>query len=94
VLSCERDLVPSPELLTLRDERERTHWHAVARLPAGYRHLLWLLAYRPELTYSEIAAELGIGPGSVAPLRKRCLDRLPAFARRLRRRTRRACANG
>jgi RNA polymerase sigma factor (sigma-70 family) len=76
VHSCERDLVPSPELLALRDERDRALWQAVARLPIRDRQLLWLLAYRPELTYPEIAAELGISPGSVGPLRKRCLDRL------------------
>jgi RNA polymerase sigma factor (sigma-70 family) len=75
-LSYDHDLVPSPESLVLRDERDRQLWKAVARLPARHRRLLWLLAHRPELTYPEIAEELGISPGSVGPLRKRSLDKL------------------
>jgi RNA polymerase sigma factor (sigma-70 family) len=75
-LSCEREMLPSPESLVLRDERDRELWEAVGQLPVRCRRLLCLLAYRPELTYPEIAAELGISPGSVGPLRKRALDRL------------------
>jgi RNA polymerase sigma factor (sigma-70 family) len=75
-LSCERDLVPSPESLVLRRERDRQLWAAVARLPTRQRRLLWLLAHRPDLTYPEIGAELGISPDSVGPFRKRCLDKL------------------
>ncbi|MDT7728134.1 MAG: hypothetical protein QOI21_4710 [Actinomycetota bacterium] len=75
-LSCERETVPSPESLVLRGERDRELWEAVGRLPTRCRRLLFLLAYQPELTYPEIAAELGISPGSVGPLRRRALDRL------------------
>jgi RNA polymerase sigma factor (sigma-70 family) len=75
-LSCDRDVVPSPESLVLRQERDSELWTAVARLPTRQRRLLWILAHRPELTYAEIAAELGISPGSVGPFRKRCLDKL------------------
>jgi RNA polymerase sigma factor (sigma-70 family) len=68
--------VPSPEMLALGTERDRALWKAVEHLPERYRRLLWLLAHRPELTYPQIAAELGIRPGSVGPLRRRSLDRL------------------
>ena len=76
-LTCENVAVrPSPESLVLAAERDRELWAAAQELPERYRRLLWLLAHRPELTQSEIAAELGICPGSVGPLRRRCLDRL------------------
>jgi RNA polymerase sigma factor (sigma-70 family) len=66
----------SPESQVLIAERDRELWAAAAALPERHRRLLWLLAHRPELTQHEIAAELGIRPGSVGPLRRRCLDRL------------------
>lgn len=69
---------PSPEARTVLAERDRTLWQTVALLPAHQQHMLTLLAERPELTYEQIAAELGIRPGSVGPLRKRCLDRVRA----------------
>jgi RNA polymerase sigma factor (sigma-70 family) len=75
-LSCDHEVAPSPESLVLRDERDRELWAAVGRLPMRCRRLLCLLAYRPDLTYPEIAAELGISPGSVGPLRRRSLDHL------------------
>jgi RNA polymerase sigma factor (sigma-70 family) len=75
-LSCEHEVAPSAESLVLRAERDRELWAAVDRLPVRYRRLLHLLAHRPDLTYPEIAAELGISPGSVGPLRRRSLDRL------------------
>jgi RNA polymerase sigma factor (sigma-70 family) len=67
---------PSPESLVLAAERDRELWAAAGALPELHRRLLWLLAHRPELTQHEIAARLGIRPGSVGPLRRRCLDRL------------------
>ncbi|WP_158886614.1 RNA polymerase sigma factor [Amycolatopsis anabasis] len=71
----------SPEVSALSTERDRAFWAAVARLPPRSRRLVWLLAYRPELTHAELAAELGIRPGSVGPLRKRCFDSLRARLR-------------
>jgi RNA polymerase sigma factor (sigma-70 family) len=76
-LTCENLVVrPSPESLVLAAERDRELWAAARAFPELHRRLLWLLAHRPELTQTEIAAELGIRPGSVGPLRRRCLDRL------------------
>jgi RNA polymerase sigma factor (sigma-70 family) len=76
-LSCENLVArPSPESLVLAAERDRELWTAAEALPERHRRLVWLLAHRPELTQSEIAAELGVRPGSIGPLRRRCLDRL------------------
>lgn len=67
---------PSPELAVLGAERDQVLWRAVDCLPAQHRRLIRLLATRPSLTHTELAAELGIPPGSVGPLRRRALDRL------------------
>ncbi|WAL65304.1 sigma-70 family RNA polymerase sigma factor [Amycolatopsis cynarae] len=67
---------PSPELSVLSSERDRVLWQAVDHLPPQHRRLIRLLATRPSLTHAELAAELGIPPGSVGPLRRRALDRL------------------
>ncbi|SEP26250.1 hypothetical protein SAMN04489732_105135 [Amycolatopsis saalfeldensis] len=51
-------------------------WRAIDRLPARHRQLLVLLAYRPDLSPLEVAAALGIAPGSLSVLRRRCLATL------------------
>ncbi|WP_232376749.1 RNA polymerase sigma factor [Amycolatopsis aidingensis] len=73
--------LPSAEALVLRLERDRMLWQVAARLPRRHRLLLWLLAYRPELTQAQLAARLGIAPGSVGPLRRRCFDRMRGWLR-------------
>jgi len=66
-----------PETFTLVGERDRVLWLAATRLPSPRaRHLVWLLAFRPELTQHQMARELGIAVGSVGPLRRRSLDTL------------------
>jgi RNA polymerase sigma factor (sigma-70 family) len=70
------DTVPSPELAVLSAERDRLLWQAVALLPPRHRGLIRLLAGEPHLTHVELAARLGIRPGSVGPLRRRALDQL------------------
>lgn len=66
-----------PEMFVLMLERDRALWLATTRLSsARARRLVWLLAYRPELTQQQLAGELGIAPGSVGPLRRRSLDAL------------------
>ncbi|KZB81847.1 RNA polymerase subunit sigma [Amycolatopsis regifaucium] len=67
---------PTPEAEVVRAERDRALWAAVDRLPDVHRRLMWLLAHRPELSYAQLADELGISPASVGRLRRRCLDRL------------------
>ena len=68
--------IPSPETDILVAERDRALWRAVDALPEQHRRLLHLLAHRPELSAREVAAELGISPGSVATLRRRCCARV------------------
>lgn len=65
----------SPELEALRADRDRALWNAVTNLPSERaRTLVWLLAHHPELTQAQLAAELGLAPGTIGPLRRRCLD--------------------
>lgn len=68
--------VPSPETAFLTAERDTALWRAVDRLPVRHRSLLVLLAYRPDLSPREVAAALGIAPGSLSVLRRRCLATL------------------
>jgi RNA polymerase sigma factor (sigma-70 family) len=68
--------VPSPETGVLMAERDRALWQAVDALPERHRRLLHLLAHRPELSAREIAEELGISPGSIATLKRRCCARV------------------
>ncbi|MFC3449671.1 RNA polymerase sigma factor [Amycolatopsis speibonae] len=70
------DSEPTPEAEVVRAERDRALWAAVDRLPDVHRRLMWLLAHRPELSYAQLAGELGISPASVGRVRRRCLDRL------------------
>lgn len=66
----------SPELRVLAAERSVAFWRAAEQGPPSHARLLRLLADRPELTQAELAAELGVAPGSVGPLRRRCFDRM------------------
>lgn len=58
---------------------------AMERLPARYRTLLWLLSSDLELSYSEVAACMGLPIGSIGPMRMRAirmLEKTPEFASR------------
>ncbi|MDI3386816.1 sigma-70 family RNA polymerase sigma factor [Streptomyces sp. B-S-A8] len=65
-----------PEQFLLRAERHRLLWNAVRRLPRSCAGLLSAVLSPRDLTYGEIATELGISQGSVGPERARCLERL------------------
>ncbi|MDI3420272.1 sigma-70 family RNA polymerase sigma factor [Streptomyces luteolus] len=65
-----------PERALLRAERRRLLRDAVRRLPARCATLVDALLSPRDLTYREIAGELGISQGSVGPERARCLERL------------------
>lgn len=67
---------PSPEHALLTAERDRVLWRTVERMPDRHRELLHLLAGPSRLTHAEIAAKLGVAPGTIGPLRRRALDRL------------------
>ncbi|WP_395576565.1 RNA polymerase sigma factor [Streptomyces sp. BK79] len=62
-----------PEQLALTAARHRALRDAVRRLPGRCPRLLEALLSPKDLTYREIAGELGISQGSLGPERSRCL---------------------
>ncbi|MHC0428635.1 sigma-70 family RNA polymerase sigma factor [Streptomyces sp. O3] len=62
-----------PEGAALTAERRRTVRAAVRRLPGRCPRLMAALLSPKDLTYREIAGELGISQGSLGPERSRCL---------------------
>ncbi|MFD9394925.1 RNA polymerase sigma factor [Streptomyces sp. NPDC060000] len=62
-----------PEQLALTAARRRALREAVHRLPGRCSRLLQALLSPRDLTYREIAGELGISQGSLGPERSRCL---------------------
>ncbi|WP_330341112.1 RNA polymerase sigma factor [Streptomyces sp. NBC_00557] len=64
---------PGPEQLVLTAARYRALRDAVRRLPGRCPRLLEALLSPKDLTYREIAGELGISQGSLGPERSRCL---------------------
>ncbi|MFE2052929.1 sigma-70 family RNA polymerase sigma factor [Streptomyces sp. NPDC059459] len=62
-----------PEQLALGAARQRALREAVRRLPGRCPRLLEALLSPRDLTYREIAGELGISQGSLGPERSRCL---------------------
>ncbi|MEU3830808.1 sigma-70 family RNA polymerase sigma factor [Streptomyces sp. SID486] len=67
------DLHPGPEQHALTAARHRALRDAVRRLPGRCPRLLEALLSPRDLTYREIAGELGISQGSLGPERSRCL---------------------
>ncbi|MFG2308244.1 sigma-70 family RNA polymerase sigma factor [Streptomyces sp. NPDC048566] len=64
---------PGPEQQAMSAERRRRLHEAVRRLPRRCRGLMAALLAPEDLTYREIAGELGISQGSLGPERSRCL---------------------
>ncbi|MER6255697.1 sigma-70 family RNA polymerase sigma factor [Streptomyces sp. NPDC001584] len=62
-----------PEGALLHGEENRALRSAVARLPGRCPELMKALLSPRDLTYREIAGELGISQGSLGPVRSRCL---------------------
>lgn len=62
-----------PERLALAAARRRALRAAVRRLPGRCPRLMEALLSPKDLTYREIAGELGISQGSLGPERSRCL---------------------
>jgi RNA polymerase sigma factor (sigma-70 family) len=69
-----RVLDPCEELIAA--QRRATLHGAVARLPASGRRLLLLLIARPDMSYEQLGAALGIPIGSIGPTRQRAISRL------------------
>jgi DNA-directed RNA polymerase specialized sigma24 family protein len=63
---------------TLRElEREQAVRDAIADLPARCRQMIEMLFFQtPPRPYVDVAAALGVRPGSIGFLRLRCLRRL------------------
>lgn len=68
-----------PERLALAAARGRALRAAVRRLPGRCPRLMEALLSPKDLTYREIAGELGISQGSLGPERSRCLGCLRRF---------------
>ncbi|MFE6837490.1 RNA polymerase sigma factor [Streptomyces sp. NPDC057705] len=62
-----------PEDALLHGEANRALRSAVARLPGRCPELMQAFLSPRDLTYREIAGELGISQGSLGPVRSRCL---------------------
>ncbi|MGA4843076.1 RNA polymerase sigma factor [Streptomyces sp. G45] len=62
-----------PEQRALRAEQRHTLHAAVRRLPGRCPRLMAALLSPKDLTYREIAGELGMSQGSLGPERSRCL---------------------
>ncbi|MEV4974299.1 sigma-70 family RNA polymerase sigma factor [Streptomyces scopuliridis] len=62
-----------PERAALRTDRRRTLRAAVGRTPGRCPLVLTAMLSPEDLTYREIAGELGMSQGSLGPLRSRCL---------------------
>ncbi|MFJ6835205.1 sigma-70 family RNA polymerase sigma factor [Streptomyces sp. NPDC091209] len=64
---------PGPEQQAMTAARRRELHHALRRLPGRCPDLLAALFSPEDLTYREIAGELGMSQGSLGPERSRCL---------------------
>ncbi|MFE2035715.1 RNA polymerase sigma factor [Streptomyces scopuliridis] len=62
-----------PEHAVLRTDRRQTLRAAVGRTPGRCPLVLTAMLSPEDLTYREIAGELGMSQGSLGPLRSRCL---------------------
>lgn len=65
-----------PESRVLRTVRDRLLWRAFALLPERCQRLLAILSHAPGTSYEQVAAALGIKPGSIGQSRGRCLAEL------------------
>ena len=68
------DSASEAEAPLLAAERRRTLTEAVTRLPGRCPALLRAMLAGTDLTYPEIARELGMSQGTLGPLRSRCLE--------------------
>ena len=67
---------PSPDLIE-EVEREQILREAVAHLPARCQEMIRLLFYQqPQMSYRDVAQQLGLATGSIGFIRGRCLKRL------------------
>lgn len=77
---------PPIELLLIESEETREVVSAFAGLDEACRQLLRLLTVDPPLSYEEISDLIDRPVGSIGPTRARCIERLKAEMRRIKRR--------
>jgi RNA polymerase sigma factor (sigma-70 family) len=75
-LAAPDDAPPELDERLLAYERSTALRAAFAQLPVRCQHMLSLLMQDPPVPYGVIGVRLGMPPGSVGPIRARCLDRL------------------
>jgi len=67
---------PFPDLVD-QVEREQMLRDAIARLPPRCQEMIRMLFYQePQVSYRDVAAQLGLATGSIGFIRGRCLKRL------------------
>jgi RNA polymerase sigma factor (sigma-70 family) len=72
-----RSAAPIAEMVLREAEEEQSFREAIASLPPRCQQLIQMLFFEePARPYQEIAAELGLAPGSIGFIRQRCLDKL------------------
>ena len=70
------EMDPFPDLIE-QVEREQMLRDAIARLPARCREMIQMLFYQePQVSYRDVARQLGLATGSIGFIRGRCLKRL------------------
>lgn len=69
----------TPDEQFLIDERRRTLWAAVGKLPERCQQLLRIVAFAHRPDYDAVGAALGMRRGSIGPTRGRCLAKLRAL---------------
>ena len=70
------EMDPSPDLIE-QVEREQMLRDAIARLPPRCREMIRMLFYQePQVSYRDVARQLGLATGSIGFIRGRCLKRL------------------
>lgn len=67
---------PTPDVEVLRNERDRTLWAALDRLPDRCQRLLRLVSLADRPDYKAISAAIGMPVGSIGSTRGRCLAKL------------------
>lgn len=65
-----------PDVVAVRDERDRALWRHVRELPERCRQLLGLVATVDRPDYAVVSRSLGMPVGSIGPTRGRCLAKL------------------
>jgi RNA polymerase sigma factor (sigma-70 family) len=67
---------PTPEEVALAGDVDSRLWRAYGTLTDRCREILRLVAFAPELSFSQVAEAVGVPVNSLGPMRGRCLELL------------------